>query len=106
MKRIARITATLLTLSTLILVFSLPVFAASEESEEAPADASTTTVAPSSGLDPAVEVNDEEPVAAQADWTYRYLVPTGLLLAVVVAALTSIRYFTNVVRKRYRIVEE
>lgn len=106
MKRIARITAALLALSTLVLVFSVPVFAASEETEEAPADASTTTVAPSSGLDPAVEVTDEEPEATQADWTYRYLVPTGLLLAVVVAALTSIRYFTNVVRKRYRIVEE
>lgn len=105
MKRIGRTTAALLTVSTLFLVLSIPAFAASEEGDEAPAD-STTTLAPSSGLDPAVVVTDEEAIAADADWTYRYLVPTGLLLAVVVAIFTSIRYFTNVVRKRYRIVEE
>ncbi len=105
MKRIGRITAAALTLSTLLLI-SVTALAASEETDEAPADASTTTVAPSSGLDPAVVVTDEESIAADADWTYRYLVPTGLLLAVVVAIFTSIRYFTNVVRKRYRIVEE
>ena len=52
------------------------------------------------------EVGEPETIEAQADWTYRYLVPTGLALAVLVAVLTSIRYFTNVVRKRYRIVEE
>lgn len=106
MKRIGRITAPVLILSTLLLILSVTALAASEESDEAPADASTTTVAPSSGLDPAVVVTDEEAIAADADWTYRYLVPTGLLLAVVVAIFTSIRYFTNVVRKRYRIVEE
>ncbi len=106
MTRIGRVAAGFLTLSALLLVFSLPVLAASEEGEEPPADSSTTTVAPSSGLDPAVEVTDEEPITGDADWTYRYLVPTGLLLAVLVAVFTSIRYFTNVVRKRYRIVEE
>lgn len=105
MKQIGRMTAAFLAISTLMLVFVLPVFGASEEGDEAPADSPSTTVAPSSGLDPAVEVTDEEAIASDADWTYRYLVPTGLLLAVVVAVLTSIRYFTNVVRKRYRIVE-
>jgi hypothetical protein len=34
------------------------------------------------------------------------MIPTALVLAALVVLLTSIRYFTNVVRKRYRIVEE
>ena len=104
MKRTGQYAAALFVLGALVVMFALPVLAA-EESEEAPADTSTT-VAPSSGLDPAVEVAEVEEAPGQADWTYRYLVPTGLALAVVVALLTSIRYFTNVVRKRYRIVEE
>ena len=104
MKRSGQHAATLVALGALLIMFALPVLAA-EESDEAPADTSTT-VAPSSGLEPAVEVAEVEEAPGQADWTYRYLVPTGLALAVVVALLTSIRYFTNVVRKRYRIVEE
>lgn len=102
MKRIGRILAVVLALLALLVLLALPAAAATEN---APADATTTTVA-SSGIEPAVEVADETPAASQADWTYRYLVPTGLVLAVVVAIFTSIRYFTNVVRKRYRIVEE
>jgi hypothetical protein len=34
------------------------------------------------------------------------MIPTTLALAAVIILLTSIRYFTDVVRKRYRIVEE
>lgn len=104
MKRTGQYAAALLTLGALLVMLALPLLAA-EEGEEIPADTSTT-LAPSSGLDPAVEVAEVEEVPGQADWTYRYLVPTGLALAVVVALFTSIRYFTNVVRKRYRIVEE
>lgn len=104
MKRTGQYAGALLVLGALLVMFALPVLAAAE-GDEAPADTSTT-VAPSSGLDPAVEVAEVEEAPGQADWTYRYLVPTGLALAVVVALLTSIRYFTNVVRKRYRIVEE
>ena len=55
---------------------------------------------------PAVELEDQQEEAALADWTYRYIIPTGLALAAVVILMTSIRYFTNVVRKRYRIVQE
>lgn len=40
------------------------------------------------------------------DWTYRYLIPTGIVLAVLVIVITTIQYFTSVVRKRYRIVKE
>ncbi|MCZ6457319.1 MAG: hypothetical protein O6650_08735, partial [Actinobacteria bacterium] len=65
-----------------------------------------TTISESSGLEPAVPISDEEPLEAVPDWTYRYMIPTTLALAAVIILLTSIRYFTDVVRKRYRIVEE
>lgn len=104
MKRVGPGVATILTLVALLSMFALPVLG-QEEGGEIPGDTSTT-VAPSTDIEPAVEIAEQEQVEAPADWTYRYLVPTGLLLAVVVAVLTSIRYFTNVVRKRYRIVQE
>lgn len=62
--------------------------------------------APQGDITPAVELDDQPEAESLADWTYRYVIPTGLALAAVVILLTSIRYFTNVVRKRYRIVEE
>jgi hypothetical protein len=34
------------------------------------------------------------------------MVPAGIALAILVIIATSGRYFTNVVRERYRIVEE
>jgi hypothetical protein len=34
------------------------------------------------------------------------MIPTGLALAAIVILATAIKYFTDVVRKRYRIVEE
>lgn len=57
-------------------------------------------------LAPAVLIEQAPETEALADWTYRYVIPTGLALAAIVILMTSIRYFTNVVRKRYRIVEE
>jgi uncharacterized BrkB/YihY/UPF0761 family membrane protein len=62
--------------------------------------------APALGQGPAVPVEPPADTSTALDWTYRYLIPTGLLIAVVVVVMTTIRYFTNVVRKRYRIVEE
>lgn len=104
MKRIRHIATAILAIGALVVLFALPVLGQEEGGDET--STTSTTVSPSSGLVPAVEIADQEQIEAQADWTYRYLVPTGLILAVVVALLTSIRYFTNVVRKRYRIVEE
>lgn len=60
----------------------------------------------SSGLTPAIPMPEEAALEPLPDWTYRYLVPTGLALALVVIIMTSVQYFMNVVRKRYRIVEE
>lgn len=93
-------------------LFAATAALAQEEGEE-----TTTTVAgtettvgeapaTTSGLRPAVEVLDEEEIAADPQWTYRYLIPTALVLAVLIILVISIRYFSDVVRKRYRAVEE
>lgn len=95
----------LLTVGALSVAFASPVMAV--ESDDAPEPAPVSEDAPEpSGLEPAVPIPDEGATEAVPDWTYRYLIPTGLALTVVVVLITSIQYFTNVVRKRYRIVEE
>ncbi len=66
----------------------------------------TTSTAPAQNLTPAVPIEPPVDTPAVLDWTYRFLIPTGLVLAGLVILITSIRYFTNVVRKRYRIIEE
>lgn len=66
----------------------------------------TTSTAPAANLTPAVPIEPPADAPAALDWTYRFLIPTGLVLAALVILITSIRYFTNVVRKRYRIIEE
>lgn len=72
-----------------------------------------TTVAETSGesepvgdLVPAVEINQDEPGETNVDWTYRYIIPTGIVLGAIVIVITAGQYFMQVVRKRYRIVEE
>lgn len=74
-------------------------------------EASTTTQvseepAPTSDVVPAVPVTTAEDTEAPLDWTYRYMIPTGILLAVLIIVVTTVQYFTSVVRKRYRIVKE
>ncbi len=101
MKRTGRITAVLIALGVLFLLFALPAIGQEEEDTTEPA-----TISESSGLEPAVPIPADSPLEPLPDWTYRYMIPTTLALAAVVILLTSIRYFTNVVRKRYRIVEE
>ncbi|HJQ76697.1 MAG TPA: hypothetical protein VJ948_05480 [Acidimicrobiia bacterium] len=105
MGRIGR-NATLAALIGLIVVgLSLTVLAA-EEGGDGSGGTEVTTTTLASGLTPAVEMNEVEGVPAQEDWTYRYMVPTALALAVVIVLVTAIKYFTDVVRKRYRIIEE
>lgn len=105
MGRIGR-NATLAALIGLMVVgLSLTVLAA-EEGGDGSGGTEVTTTTLASGLTPAVEMNEVEGVPAQEDWTYRYMVPTALALAVVIVLVTAIKYFTDVVRKRYRIIEE
>lgn len=100
MKRAGRFLVATLTISALFVLLALPAAGQEDEgSEPAP-------VSEPSGLEPAVPIPPEAPSDAIPDWTYRYMIPTTLVLAGVVILLTSIMYFTNVVRKRYRTVEE
>ncbi len=100
MKPIARLLAIPLTVGLLTIVFAVPALG-QEEGEGAVEPAQI-----SGDLEPAVPIPVEAPVEPLPDWTYRFMVPTTLLLAAVVILITSIAYFTNVVRKRYRVVEE
>jgi hypothetical protein len=107
MRRTGRNTLLLLLIAAIVTSFSLSVLAASEGEEGAEdegAGATTTTI--ESGLSPAVPISEEVAEEPLADWTYRYMIPTGLALAAIVILATAIKYFTDVVRKRYRIVEE
>lgn len=108
MSRLGRNSLLVMLIASLVAGFSLSVLAASEGGDggedEGAGQTTTTTVA--TGLSPAVEVGGEAPSETTADWTYRYMIPTALALAAVIILFTAIRYFTDVVRKRYRIVEE
>ena len=99
MKRIGRTTVVFLVLAALLALTALPVTASD--------DAETSGGAATEGVEgPAVEIAEDSPEESVADWTYRYMTPLTLVLAAVVMVGMSIRYFTKVVRRRYRIVEE
>lgn len=105
MSRTRRNSLLVLIVGVLVTGLSLVALAAEEEGgEEEPVGGPTTTVEPS-GLTPAVPMEGEQEAAAEVDWTYRYLIPTGLALAAIIVLVTSVKYFTDVVRKRYRMVE-
>ena len=83
--------AFLAVVATLALGVTLPALA--QESPEEPAE-----------IVPAVVVEEAAHTETVADWTYRYLVPTCLALALVFCVLTVVLYFTKVVRSRYKSV--
>jgi len=108
MSRVGRNSLLILVIVGLVTSFSLPVLAATEGGDggEGVGDGEATTTTIISGLTPAVPIEDVEATPAPADWTYRYMIPTALVLAAVITLVTAIKYFTDVVRKRYRIVQE
>lgn len=53
---------------------------------------------------PGVVVEESAPAETVADWTYRYLVPTCLALALIICIVTVVLYFTRVVGSRYKSV--
>lgn len=105
MSRPGRNSLFLLIVAVFIAGLSLNALAAEEggEGEQGGGDATTTTI--DSGLSPAVPIEAEQAPPAEVDWTYRYMIPTGLVIAGVIILVTAVKYFTDVVRKRYRIVE-
>jgi phosphatidylglycerophosphate synthase len=75
----------------------------------AAADLETTTTVAEEGtsaptVEPAVVAETPPTISTQPDWTYRYMIPTGLLLAALIVIITVVQYFVQVVRKRYRVV--
>ncbi len=90
-----------------VLVVSAPALAQTTETTEtvstAPAETATTAVA--SAYQPAVEVPAAAAKEVAEPWTTRFLIPTLLALATIVLFATAVRYFTKVVRTRYRVVE-
>jgi hypothetical protein len=104
MKRSGRVAVGSLLATVAVVLMALP--AVAQEDAETTETTVEGTVISETVIEPAVPIPVEPESTAIADWTYRYLIPTTLLLAVVVIVFTSIRYFTNVVRRRYRTVEE
>ena len=105
MSRPRRVTLGLALIAILTTMLSMSALAASEGGESEPEEVAPTTTI-NSGLSPAVPIDNTQPDEAPLDWTYRYMIPTALALAAVIVLLTAIKYFTDVVRRRYRIVEE
>ncbi len=99
MKRLSRVLAAAIVVGAL---FSIAATALAQET--------TTTVAetsvPQVNFEPAVPITTAPPSQPLPDWTYRYMVATGLVIALLIVVLTTVQYFMRVVRKRYRIVEE
>jgi phosphatidylglycerophosphate synthase len=54
---------------------------------------------------PAIQAPEPQPNDEPVSWTYRYLVPTLLVVAVLAVVLTVVQYFVKVVGKRYRVVQ-
>jgi hypothetical protein len=107
MRRFSRIAFLLVVVAAFSVLIATPVLAAEEtEVTPPPAEQTEETVPATSGIEPAVPVTTPAASDTTPDWTYRYLIPTGVLLAVLVVVVTTVQYFTSVVRKRYRIVKE
>ena len=78
------------------------------------AESPTDTTAPAqqdsagqvqSGYEAAVPVDAPAATDVVQPWTTKFLVPTGLLIAVIAIFATVVMYFMKVVRTRYKVVE-
>ena len=106
MKRLSRIATLLVLLGAYLALAVAPALATEETGEPTSTTVGAEEPAPTSDIEPAVPVTSVSTAESLPDWTYRYMIPTGIVLAVLVIVATSIQYFTRVVRKRYRIVKE
>ncbi|MDP8958683.1 MAG: hypothetical protein M3N51_05660 [Actinomycetota bacterium] len=109
------------TLGLLVMVLTVPVVGA--DPAHAQQEATTTQVGTTQGgqeggqgqeeetgttapaRQPAVTTIPQEEVPPEDAWTYRYLVPTALVLGVVTSLAIIVAYFLKVTRSRYRVVE-
>jgi hypothetical protein len=70
--------------------------------EEPPAEEPAAVV---DAPEPAVRVVPETPSEPEAPWTFRYLIPTSLVVALLVVVGSIVAYFVKVVRTRYRLIQ-
>ena len=106
MRRFTRIAILLVVAGAFFALVASPALATEETDPTAPADETEQTVPVTSDIEPAVPITTPAVIETELDWTYRYMIPTAILLAVLVIVATTVQYFTSVVRKRYRIVKE
>ena len=106
MKRFSRIAILLVLIGAHAALAVLPAVATEGTEEPTSTTVAEEEPAPTSDIEPAVPVTTPSETEALPDWTYRYMIPTGVVLAVVVIMVTAVQYFTRVVRRRYRIVKE
>lgn len=89
-----------------LLAVGAPALAQTTETTVAETTGTSVAEAPAAGgYEPAVVAEPAAPSEAEQPWTVRFLIPTLLALATIVLFATAVRYFTNVVRARYRVVE-
>jgi len=55
---------------------------------------------------PAIVIEEEVEVEEDVAWTYRFLIPTSVAIAVLVIIGNVIQYFRQVTRKRYKVIEK
>ena len=89
--------------TSVVALLSLPV-GATTTTEAGTETGTTEATTPAVTIEPAVPVDTTPVPETNPDWTYRFFIPTLLVLAVLVVIVTVIQYFTRVVRNRYRIV--
>ena len=89
----------LLLLGVLVMLLAVPAAASATDapSEEAPAPAEFT------GDEPAVVLEDAAPADEEPAWTFRFLVPTVLAIAVA-GVVATIAVYALRIRGRYRVV--
>jgi hypothetical protein len=95
-----------LVIPVLLPVYFVGMVAAQAATTTVPGETTSTETTVTTGppIDPAVPVTTVPEEAVQADWTYRYFIPTLLVLAAAVVVVTVVQYFLMVVKKRYRVV--
>jgi len=55
---------------------------------------------------PAIVIEEEVKVEEDAAWTYRFLIPISVAIAVLVIIGNVVQYFRQVTRKRYKVIEK
>ena len=65
-----------------------------------------TTEYKTSALTKAILITDDGEAEEDPAWTYRYLFPTSVAIATIVILGNVIQYFSQVTRKRYKVIEK